>query len=140
MRITLAVRPQRGLSYLEVLIAISIIAVSVIPVGTALKHSLDVDAHSRDVTERHFLMLKKMEEVLSYSYLELSQDASASLSTRFSDDASADPRRLVYVMEADGDNADADNRLDTGADTELLLIRTEYADGTHRLEALRSRP
>lgn len=134
-------RDEGGLSYLEVLIATVVLAVSVVPVTTGLIGSLQTASHGRTATEAHFHVFEKMEEVLSYSFAELAaEQQAANVPTRFSDGATLASRRVVYIFAADGDNADGDNNLTTGGDASLLMIRTEYEDQSYRLEALRSRP
>ncbi|MFK8030339.1 MAG: hypothetical protein AB8G18_08860 [Gammaproteobacteria bacterium] len=132
---------QAGLSYLEVLIAAAVIAVSAFPVSTALKHAMNSADHSQQSTVRHFQLLEKMEEVLSYPYSDLVlQSGTVFRPGDWSDDAGVADQRLVYIVPADGDNADLDNDLLTGVDNDFLLIRVEYANQNGRLEAIKVRP
>ena len=131
---------QRGFSYLEVLIATAIIAVSAVPISTAFRQSLSEAEHSSRSTIRHFKLLEKMEEVMSNPYPELSLAAAGSATaTAYSDANGSTDRRLVYIAAYDGDDADLDSDGFTGTDSDLLWIRVVIENEARDLQVLRSR-
>ena len=135
-----------GFSYLEVLIATALIAISLVPALEALSmggrgHTLQA-AHAED----HYHLVAKMEEVLAEPFSHLDEEASASgspaIATSCSDSLTlADGRvltRQVYLAHYDGDNADGNSNVFDGADEGLLWIRVEIAESGLGLERLTS--
>ena len=130
---------QSGLSYIEILVAMIIIGVSIVPVVSALRNSMMAAELDSLTTVRTFHLMAKMEEVLSQSFDTLSAQAIGTDSAGpFSDDAGSENRRLVYISEYDGDNADADDAVFTGTDAGLLWIQVEIENSNHRITALKS--
>lgn len=123
-------RRQNGISYIEVLVASAIIAVSLVPAMEALNASMNSSRMSETVQRQNFLLLDKYEEVLSQSFDALDTEAlslanNTTASTTFSDAAGVPNRRLVYMQRYDGDNADNDDDPFTGGDAGLCWIRVE---------------
>ena len=124
------VRHQSGLSYAEVLVAVIIIAVTVVPASNALRGAMNTANADTAATINHYRIVGKLDEVLAQPYAVLSPHvAGPSTTTAFSDAPATANRRLVFISAYDGDNADADNNPFTGTDIGLLWIRVEI-EGT----------
>ena len=64
---------------------------------------------------------------------------SPSAETSYSEAGGTPGRLVVYLSPCDGDNADNDNDLFTGADDGLLWIRVEAENTVHDLQTVRAR-
>jgi hypothetical protein len=128
---------QSGLSYVEVLIAVVIMAATVIPVTDALRgamHTADADSVA---TVNHYRLVGKLDEVLAKPFTELSPEAAGpTTSTAYSDPPGTTDRRLVFISGYDGDDADADNDPFTGMDAGLLWVRVEIEGTVMAVESL----
>ena len=135
-----------GFSYLEVLIATALIAISLVPALEALSmggrgHDLQA-VHAED----HYYLAAKLEEVLAESFNRLDEEASATgshtIATTYSDSVTlADGRvltRQVYLSHYDGDNADGNSNVFDGTDEGLIWVRVEIDESGLRLERLTS--
>ena len=124
------VRHQAGLSYAEVLVAVIIIAVTVVPASNALRGAMHTANADTAATINHYRVVGKLDEILAQPFAVLSPHAAGpSATTAFSDAPATANRRLVFISAYDGDNADADNDPFTGTDMGLLWIRVEI-EGT----------
>lgn len=127
-----------GFSLIEVLIAIAILGVALVPAMDALQTSLKSSEISSSSLRQHYLLFGKMEEVLSNDFLTL--DAAATAAGSHSDLSSysivggSDPL-LVYLSRYDIDNADADGDPFTGVD-EVIWVRSEYQGTSLSFETL----
>jgi len=138
---------QRGLSYIEALLATLLIAVSLVPATDALRSGIKGASVHESLTVETYLLLGKMEYVLSQSVAVLDDAAAVAGSptapTAYSDKVTlpdgAELDRRVYLSRYDGDNADADDDPFTGADEGLLWVRVDIAGTAHALETLTSR-
>jgi len=135
-------RRESGFSYLEVLIATALIAVSLVPALEALStggHDLQA-VHAED----HYYLAAKLEEVLAQPFGYLDEAASAAASpavpSSYSDSVTlADGRvltRQVYLSRYDGDNADGNNNAFDGTDEGLLWVRVEIEESGLGMERL----
>ncbi|MCU7945980.1 MAG: hypothetical protein KZQ72_04950 [Candidatus Thiodiazotropha sp. (ex Cardiolucina cf. quadrata)] len=132
-----------GFSYTEVLIAVFLIAISLVPALNAL-HSgvLGSDIHATEAVHHHRL-ISRMEDVLARPFIELEQEADAvagptTIIDTYSDASGTDGRCLVYLSRYDSDNVDSDNNPFTDTDDGLLWVKVEI-DGTHNaIESLTS--
>ena len=135
-----------GFSYLEVLIATALIAISLVPALEALSmggrgHDLQT-VHAED----HYYLAAKLEEVLAEPLSRLDEEASATgspvIATAYSDSVTlADGRvltRQVYLSRYDGDNADGNSDVFDGTDEGLIWIRVEIDESELGLERLTS--
>ena len=135
-----------GFSYLEVLIATALVAISLVPALEALSmggrgHDLQT-VHAED----HYYLAAKLEEVLAEPLSRLDEEASATgspvIATAYSDSVTlADGRvltRQVYLSRYDGDNADGNSDVFDGTDEGLIWIRVEIYDSGLGLERLTS--
>ncbi|NIR30996.1 MAG: hypothetical protein GWN84_17105 [Gammaproteobacteria bacterium] len=134
---------QTGLSYVEVLVATVLVAISIAPALTALNSGLTASGVHESHVADHYHLMSKVEDVLAQSFADLSAAASAagnrSTPTSYSDSAGADRRRLVFLSRYDGDNADGDDDPFTGMDDGLLWLRVEVEDTAHVFETLTTR-
>lgn len=125
---------------MEVLVAVMIIAVSVIPATNALRQSMDTANADAQGTVNHYRLTGKLEEVLAEPYSVVATHAAGlSVPTAYSDAGGTADRRLVYVSAYDGDNADTDNDPFTGTDAGILLIRVEIEDTVFALQSLKAK-
>ena len=136
-------RRQSGLTLVEVLVAMALLAVLLVPAMHALQTGIiGADVHS-DIAASHFRLTSRLEELLAEPFVDLSDAAIAAgaptTATSFSDAAGPPGRLLVYLSLYDGDNADADSDPFTGTDADLLWIRVDIEDTVHTLETIRAR-
>ncbi len=131
---------QRGLTYIEVLVATVIVSFCLAPAIDALSTGLRGAAVSQDLTVQHYRLLEKMEDVLAESYGSLKSAAEAAGSetvpSSYSDAVATPNRRLVFLSEYDADNADADNDPFTGKDANLLWVRVKIENMALSMESL----
>ena len=133
-------RRQAGVSYIEVLIATALIAISLVPMTNAVRDAIGASAAHEDTAIQQMHMLAKQEDLLAQAFSTLETAAteagSASVPTRYSDLDGSENRRLVYLSLYDGDNADSDDDPFTGVDAGLLWIRTEIEGTLMSVESL----
>lgn len=131
---------QQGASYIEILVATALIAISLIPASEALRSATASSSIYSDYSVQNYRLLAKMEEVLARSYFSLETEAAAvgseTIPTIFSDAVATPDRRLVYLSPYDADNADADNDPFTGTDPDLIWVRVQIEDSALVLESL----
>ena len=133
-----------GLTYVEVLVASALIAISLIPAIEALQPAtLGMNIHETR-TLRHYELTALLEEVLANPFSELDTEAVAIndptvASTTYSDAAATNNRRLVYLSRYDADNADGNNNFfDAGMDEGLLWVRVQIEGTDQAIEGLTS--
>lgn len=114
---------QAGLTYVEVLIAMVLIAVVLVPGLQALQTGMTGTQIYQSSSTEHYAAIAKMEELLAEQYGTLVAAAAAAgdqLTLSSYSDAPATPdRRLVYLGLYDADNADGDNDVFTVLDPDL---------------------
>lgn len=158
---------QKGFSYVEVLVATTLIAIALVPAMNALQTGI-MGAHVHlALTTGYYCRLRKMEELQAEPFSNLLMEAKSagnnSTTTSFSDvttkkdspcyDPASDDedrrlRRLVYIALYDADpdpftitdaNADGDNDPYTGKTANLLWVKVMTEGSTQGLETLISR-
>jgi len=120
-----------GFTYVEMLVAIAILAVCLVPALEALRNSMALLGIRETMSIDNYALLSKTEEVLTENFTDLDAAASAagspSTPTSYSDVfTTSDARQLprnVYIWPMDGDNADLDANMFTGTDTNILYIK-----------------
>ena len=134
-------RLRGGFSYVEVLLATLLVAMSLVPALEALQTGILGGGVHESQTLLHYHLTSKLEEVLAQPLPDLEAEALASggAPTSYSDPAGSANRRLVYLSEYDGDDADGDGDPFTGADAGLVWLRVEIEATPHALETLTSR-
>ena len=130
-----------GLTLVEVLVTIVLLAILLVPAISALQTGIiGADVHS-DVATSHYRLTSRLEELMSYPFADLSDAATAAgdASTPSSFSEPPGPARLiVYLSFYDGDNADADNDPFTGTEPDLVWIRVDIEDSVFTLETVRA--
>ena len=134
---------QSGISYIEVLIAVALIAISLTPMMDAIRTATISASVHEDAAVQHLHLIAMLEDVLAEPFASLDAAATAagseSVLTTYSDLAGSTNRRLVFLSLYDGDNADTDNNPFTGTDADLLWVRVEIEGTVQTIETLISR-
>lgn len=132
-----------GFSYIEVLIATVLVAMSLVPALEALQTGILGSRIYRDAVEQHHHLQARLEKVLAEPMVALEAAALAAGSptvlSSYSEPPGTDRRLLVYLSRYDGDNADGDGNPFTGTDAGLLWVRVEIENTPHSIESLISR-
>ena len=136
--------PQIGFYYLEMLIAVFLITVMLVPAINAL-HSGQMGSgiHMTSTADYHYL-ISKLEEVQAQPFTELDKEAvlvgDPNTATAYSDIlTSSDGRQIsrqVYLSRYDGDNADSDNNSFSGVDKDLIWVKVELAGTALAIEGI----
>ncbi len=134
------VRRQRGLTYLEILVATLILVIGLVPALDALRSAvMGMSSNDAYVAAQHRLS-GRLEEVLTEPFgdLDTAGQAAGSPTTpsSYSEPGGTPGRLLVYLARYDGDNADADDNPFTGADAGLLWVQTTIEGTPYSLETL----
>jgi type II secretory pathway pseudopilin PulG len=133
-----------GLTYVEVLVATALIAISLIPAIEALQPATQGMSIHETSTLRHYELTAMLEDVLANPFSELDTEAVAIndptvASTTYSDAPATNNRRLVYLSRYDADNADGNGDFfDAGMDEGLLWVRVEIEGTDQAIESLTS--
>lgn len=133
---------QSGLTLVEVLVSVVLLAILLVPAMRALQTSIvGAEVHG-DLASGHFRLTSRLEELLTEPFEELSDAAIAAGSpttpSSYSEAAGPPGRLLVYLSPYDGDNADADDNPFTGTEADLLWIRVDIEDTVHTLQTIRA--
>ena len=136
-------RHQRGLTYVEVLIATTLIAITLVPAMEALTPATQGMSIHEAKTVRHYALTALLEEVLAKPFDELDTEAVTInnpnvASTLYSDLAGSSDRRLVYLSRYDADNADGNGNVFDGTDEGLLWVKVEIQATGQSIEGLTS--
>ena len=148
---------QQGISYVEVLVAIVLVAITLVPALEALQSGIKgADIHEDYVVD-HYQLVSKFEEVLAKPFGTLLNESAAvgnsATASSYSDAGGTANRRIVYLSyydagDSDGDgdpftildaNTDGDNNPYTGTDIGLLWVSAEIEGTVHTMETLVSR-
>ncbi len=139
----------KGFSYVEVLVASTLVAIALVPAINALQTGILSTGIHQNLTVQHYQRLQKMEELQADPYA--NQLAAAKIAankttaTSYSDATGAINRRVVFMAlyDADADpfilidpNTDSDNDLYTGSTANLLWIRVETEGTAQGIETL----
>ena len=133
-----------GFSYVEVLVALILIALTLVPAISAVFGGIEGGGIHAQRAEDHYRITGMMEEVLARPFDELQAEADAvggpgTIVAVYSDAAGTEGRRLVYLARYDGDNADADDDPFTGVDDGLLWVRVQIENTLDGMETLTKR-
>ncbi len=123
---------QRGISYIELVIATAVLTISLIPAMEALNAAQMGSRINAELQEQHYALMDVFERTLSEPFTVLDAEALAladrdTPSTVYSDSAVTPNRRLVYIQRYDADNDDNDDDPFTGGDKDILWVRVEIA-------------
>lgn len=131
---------QRGISYVEVLIAVILIAATAFPAADALHGAMAGALADTEATANHYRARGRLEEILAQPFSMVSAQAVGhTVPSSYSDAPGMADRRIVYVSTYDGDNADADSDPFTGTDPDLLWVNVEIEGTVIALSALKAR-
>ena len=133
-----------GFSYVEVLIAVVLIVVALVPALDALIPGVAGSGIHETLAEDHYQLTGRLEQVLVEPYGQLNSAANAAGSpttpTTYSDvftyPNGRQITRNVFLSRYDADNADADNDPFTGTDDGLLWVRVAIAGTGMVIESL----
>jgi type II secretory pathway pseudopilin PulG len=133
---------QQGFTYVEVVLAVLILSLALIPAMNAIRGSIAATREQQGLISGNYAVFSKMEYVLAQPYGNLESAAAAAGGpanpSSYSDPVSTPARVFVYLAPYDGDNGDSDNDPFTGGDPGLLWIRVALADGSGAMESLAS--
>lgn len=136
------VRNENGLTLVEVLVSIVLLAIILIPAMRALQTGVVGASVHGDVSSSHYRLTSRLEELLAEPFVDLSDAAIAAgaptTATSYSEAAGPSGRLIVYLSLYDGDNADADDDPFTGTDPDLLWIRVAIEDSVYSLQTVRA--
>lgn len=135
---------QVGFSYVEVLIATVLIAVSLVPALDALQAGLKGSEVQAEYIEDHFYLTDKMEAVLAEPFNNLFAAATpegavvtaGSYSDTVTTPLGRTVTRQVFLRPYDGDNTDADADPFTGTDPGLLWVQVVIDGTAYSVESL----
>jgi len=131
-------RGQGGFSYVEVLVAVALLALCLVPALDALQTGvLGAATHNTQAVD-HYAVAGRLEEVLAEPFSSLDAAAVAAGGPTVPTSYSAAPL-LVYLARYDADDADGDGNPFTGGDDGLLWVRVAVEGGGASLETLTSR-
>lgn len=117
-------RYESGMTLVEVLVAVSLLAVLLVPAMHALHTGFLGTAVHTDNSRNQYRLVSRIETVLAESYGNLETAAAGpSTPSSYSDAAGPADRVLVYIAAYDADNADTDNDPFTGTDSDVLWVR-----------------
>ena len=131
---------QRGLTYVEILIATLILLIGLVPALDALRSAvLGTGTNDAYVIAQHRLG-GRLEELLLEPFSDLDDAAQAAGSpatpSSYSDPGGTPGRILIFLARYDGDDADTDSDPFTGGDEGLLWVRAAIEQTPYSLETL----
>lgn len=136
-------RRQRGASYVELLIAATLLATMLMPLLNSMFSAGQAATAQQELAQQHFSMHGLLEELLAQPFGTLDAAAAAAggptVASSYSDSAGTPHRRLVYLSRYDGDNADADNDPFTGVDDDLLWLSVTIENTALSVQSLSTR-
>ena len=146
-RCAMCTAPTRtaGFSYVEVLIAVVLIVIALVPALDALIPGVAGSGIHETIAEDHYLLTGRLEQLLVEPFGQLNSAAVAAGSptiptTTYSDVFTyANGRQItrnVFLSRYDADNADTDNDPFTGTDDGLLWVRVAIAGTGIAIESL----
>lgn len=151
---TVVVQRQQhaGFTYIEVLIAVFILAMAIVPAMEAIQTGIQGAGIHQSLTQQHYAVTKRMETTLAEPYSALLAAAqvagNASTPSSYSDPAGQTDRLVVLLAlyDADADpftlvdpNNDGDNDIYTGDTSNLLWLHVEIENTAVAVESLLTR-
>ena len=132
-------RHEQGILYAEVLVAVAILAMALVPATNAIYAGLRANEQFTNSTLGHFALMGRVEELRAEPFPALVAAAltagDPNIATTYSDSPGA-ARRLVFLALYDADNADADNDPFTGAEADMMWVRVEIEGTSRGIETL----
>ncbi|MGI9232622.1 MAG: prepilin-type N-terminal cleavage/methylation domain-containing protein [Woeseiaceae bacterium] len=131
---------ESGMTLVEVLVAVLLLAVLLVPALHALHTGFVGTAVHTDHSRDHYRLVARIETMLAESYGNLeSAAAGPATPSSYSDAAGPADRILVYIAPYDADNADSDADPFTGADDGVLWVRVAIEGSVLDLVSLATR-
>lgn len=126
-------RSQLGFTYIEIIITIAVITVSLVPIMDSIRTSTLSSEHHQSHVVQQWHNFGKMEEVLAEPFARLSEAAeeaggNGTTPTNYSDDEDTDVRGLVYLSHYD---VDGDGNQDL-----VVKVKTMIEGSDQTLESL----
>jgi len=130
-----------GFAYLEVMVAVLLIAIVLMPATDLLSSALLGSEVNKDLSSAHYRLVAKMEEVLAKPLPEIRQQAdnagsATAIVAAWSDSAGTPRRRLVYLSRYDADNADGDDLGFSGTEENLLWVKVRIENSDLQVATL----
>lgn len=130
-----------GFSYTEVMVAVFLIAIVLVPAIDALQGGVEGGAVHSQINTQQSRLSSLMEQVLARPFNELESAADTAAGPTvvvdsLSDTPGTPDRRLVFLARYDGDDADGDGDPFTGFDPDLVWVRVAIADSPRELHGL----
>lgn len=129
-----------GFSYVEILLAVVLLAACLIPAMEALQSAYHGVSAGQSQRAGWSALESRLEELLAEPLAALGDAAAAAggpgVPTWYSDPAGSVPRRLVYLVPYDADNSDGDGDPFTGGDVDLIWVRVALEESAHALDCL----
>ena len=133
-----------GLSYVEVLVAVSLIVIALVPALDALIPGVAGSGIHENIAEDQYQLTGRLEQLLTEPFGQLNSAANAAggptTATSYSDvHTYASGRQItrnVFIARYDGDNADGDDDPFTGTDDGLLWVQVAIAGTGLSIESL----
>ena len=133
-------RSQWGFTLVEVLVAMALLSLLLVPAISALQTAIEGAEVHGDVAVSRYRISSRLEELLAEPFTDLSDAAIAAggptTPSSYSEPAGPPGRLLVYLSQYDGDDADGDGDPFTGTDPDLLWIRVEIDGSVHELSSI----
>ena len=130
---------QAGLSYAEVLVAVAVLAIALVPALDSLQTVFTGGAVHEKLRGRQQQLANRMEMLIAGPFSSLDQAAQTAggetVASSYSDPVGPD-RVLVFLSRYDGDNADGDDDPFSGTDENLIWVRVAVEDTPHELMTL----
>jgi len=137
-----ALHRQSGLTLVEVIVAMLLLTIVLLPAMQALQTSVTGANVHGDLANTQFRLTSRMEELLAEPLVDLEFAAiaagGATIPSSYSEAVGPPGRLQVYLSQYDGDNADADDDPFTGGDPGLIWIRIEVEDTVHSLQSVKA--
>lgn len=133
---------QPGYSYVEILVAVALLAVALPPALDALGTQVRGAGQGVESMRLEYKVQSKAEELLSepWSALDMAVDiaGSKSVPSLYSDPAGSPDRILVYLAHYDFENTDADGNPFTNPNPNLVWIGIQAENGSQKLYTVRT--
>lgn len=132
---------ERGLTYVEILLATLILVIGLVPALDALRNAVMGTGVNDDYVVTQHRLYGQLEELLAEPFADLDDAGQAAGSpatpTAYSEPGGTPARMLVFIARYDGDDADGDSNPFTGGDEGLLWVQAAIENSPHALETLR---
>ena len=133
-----------GFSYVEVLVATVLIAVTLVPAMEAFLPGASGVVFTESLVEDRYQLTAKLEDVLAAPFPDIDSAATAAgsptVASSYSDvviySGGRQITRNVFLSRYDGDNADTNNNPFDGVDAGLIWVRVEIAGSSLSIESL----